>query len=111
MSNSHYFEDATPMAQPVAAPSTWAPAPPPAQPHTWAVPTPRPSIVDQNKTTFTVLGVVLAYIVLASLTGIVLLGIAPIMMSTRAVKRKEPLRALAVVAAVGALLLALTGVA
>jgi hypothetical protein len=95
----------------MAVPSTWAAAPPPAEPQTWAVPAPRPSVIDQNKTTFTVFGVVLAYIVLASVTGIVLLGIAPLMMSTRAVRRKEPLRALAVVAAAGALLLALTGIA
>jgi hypothetical protein len=58
--------------------------------------------------TFTVFGVVVAYVALASLTGITLLGIAPVMMSVRAVQRKEPLRALAVVAAVVGMLLAVS---
>ena len=68
-----------------------------------------PTFTQQNKLTLTVLAVVVAYVLIASATGIVFLGIAPVMMSIRAVKRKEPLCVLAVVAAGAAVALALSG--
>jgi hypothetical protein len=60
----------------------------------------KPSFASQNSLSLTAIGVVAAYIVLAVTTHIVLLGIFPVLMSVRAIKRKEPLAPLAVVAAI-----------
>jgi formate-dependent nitrite reductase membrane component NrfD len=70
----------------------------------------RPTIWAQNRHSLTVLLVVAGYLVLAATTGIVLLGIFPVMLALRATRSKEPLRMIAVVAAgaavVGAMLAA-----
>jgi hypothetical protein len=72
---------------------------------------PNPTLFQRNRTTMTTLAVVAGYLVLAATTRIVLLGIFPMMLGIRAFQRKEPLAPLAIVAAVGALLVALSVIA
>jgi len=55
---------------------------------------------QQNRTTVAVLGVVGLYLLLAAATHIVLLGIFPVSMSLRALRRREPFAFVAVAAAV-----------
>ena len=56
--------------------------------------------IGRNHFSFIALGVSAAYLAIGLATGFVLLGIVPVLMSVRAVRRKEPLSPLAVVAAV-----------
>jgi hypothetical protein len=70
-----------------------------------------PTVWQRNRTTGTVLAVVAAYLVLAATTGIVLLGIMPVMMSITALRRKEPLGIVAVVAAGVAVVIGFTALA
>jgi hypothetical protein len=58
-----------------------------------------------------VLAVVVGYLLLAATTHIVLLGIAPVMMSVTAVRRREPLAYVAVIAAIVAVVVALATLA
>jgi Protein of unknown function (DUF2510) len=62
----------------------------------------------RNSLSLVTLGVVVAYIALATGTHIVLIGFFPVAMAIRAVIRKEPLAPLAVVAAVVAVVFALS---
>ena len=64
------------------------------------------SIVQQNPTSFTALGVVAGYLVLAFTTGIVLFGIFPVLLSVRAFNRGEKLAPLAALGAAVAVLVA-----
>jgi hypothetical protein len=113
---------------PPAPPPGWAGNVPP-PPSTWAAPTGlpgqnlrppqmgasrvqgRPTIWAQNRHSLTVLLVVAGYLVLAAATGIVLLGIFPVMLALRATRAKEPLGMIAVVAAGGAVVAAMVAVA
>jgi hypothetical protein len=58
------------------------------------------SFAKQNSLSFTVMGVVALYILLAMSTHIVVLGILPVVLSVRAVRRREPLAPVAVIAAI-----------
>jgi Protein of unknown function (DUF2510) len=60
-----------------------------------------------NKLTLIAMAVVAAYVVIALATGVVFLGIFPVLLAFRATKRKEPLAPLAIVAAVVAIGVAL----
>jgi hypothetical protein len=62
----------------------------------------------RNHTTVTVLAVVAGYLVLASTTHIVLLGILPVTMSLTALRRREPFAFVAVVAAAVSVLFAIS---
>jgi hypothetical protein len=64
------------------------------------------SLVQQNPTSFTALGVVAGYLVLAFTTGIVLFGIFPVLLSVRAFNRGEKLAPLAAIGAAVAVLVA-----
>jgi hypothetical protein len=64
------------------------------------------SFAKRNSLSFTAAGVVGLYVVLALTTGIVFLGIFPVILSVRAVGRKEPLAPVAVVAAIAAIAVA-----
>jgi hypothetical protein len=75
-------------------------------PHVFAAQA-RPGLWQRNRTTGTVLALVVGYLLLAVTTHIVLLGIAPVMMSISAVRRREPLAYVAVIAAIIAVVLAL----
>lgn len=66
------------------------------------------TIVDRNRTTLTALAVVVGYLVLAKTTGIVLLGIFPVMLSIRAFQRKEQLAPVALLAAAVAVVFSLS---
>ncbi len=65
-------------------------------------------IYQQNRTTIAVLGVVGLYLLLAASTHIVLLGIFPVSMSLRALRRREPFAFVAVAAAVVAVVVAVS---
>ena len=65
-------------------------------------------LYEQNRTTVTVLGVVALYLLVAWATHIVLLGIFPVSMSLRAVRRREPFGFVAVIAAVVAMAVAVS---
>jgi hypothetical protein len=101
------------MADQTPPPSSWSvPYQPQQSPVGWQVPpqiaTPgRGSFVEQNRITLTVLAVVVGYLVLAVTTRVVFLGVFPVMMSMRAMKRREPLGVLAVAAAGAAVVMAL----
>jgi 4-amino-4-deoxy-L-arabinose transferase-like glycosyltransferase len=69
---------------------------------------PRPTIVQRNRTTLTALAVVVGYLVLAKTTGIVLLGIFPVVLSVRAFQRKEQLAPVALLAAAVAVVFSLS---
>jgi hypothetical protein len=60
----------------------------------------RLSFGKQNSLSLTTIGVVALYIVIAVSTRVVILGILPVMLSIRAVNRKEALAPIAVVAAI-----------
>jgi hypothetical protein len=64
------------------------------------------SYVKQNSLSFTVMGVVAVYILLAMSTHIVVLGILPVVLSVRAVRQREALAPVAVIAAIVAVLVA-----
>ena len=66
------------------------------------------TVVERNRTTLTALAVVVGYLVLAKTTGIVLLGIFPVMQSIRAFQRKEQLAPLALVGAAVAVVFSLS---
>lgn len=68
----------------------------------------QPTLVQRNSLTFTAIVVVALYLVLASTTGIVLIGIFPAMLAFRAYQRREPLAALAVAAAAVAIIFSIT---
>jgi len=70
---------------------------------------PKQSLTEGNTVSVTAIAVVIAYIVLAASTGIVLLGIFPVALSVRAFRRGEKLAPVALGAAILAVLLALTG--
>jgi hypothetical protein len=69
---------------------------------------PQPTVLERNRTTLTALAVVVGYLVLAKTTGIVLLGIFPVMLSIRAFQRKEQLAPLALLAAAVAVVFSLS---
>lgn len=71
-------------------------------------PAPAQSLWHRNRLSLTAFGVVAAYIVLAEATGVVLLGIFPAMLGLRALRRKERLAPLALVAAGIAVVFAIT---
>jgi hypothetical protein len=66
-----------------------------------------PSFAKRNSKSLTAIAVVAVYIVLALSTGIVFIGILPVLMAVRATKRKEQLAPVAIVAAVVAVAVAL----
>jgi hypothetical protein len=66
------------------------------------------TLAQRNSTTFTAILVVVLYLVLAATTGIVLIGIFPVMLAFRAFQRREPLAALAVAAAAVAVFFSIT---
>jgi Protein of unknown function (DUF2510) len=59
-----------------------------------------PSFAKRNSKSLTAMGVVAIYIALALSTGIVFIGILPVLMAVRATKRKEQLAPVAIIAAV-----------
>jgi hypothetical protein len=66
------------------------------------------SLLRSNRTTFTAIAVVAAYILVAVTTRVVLLGIFPVLLSVRALRRGEKLAPLALVAALVAVLIAIS---
>jgi hypothetical protein len=66
------------------------------------------TLTQRNSSTFTAIVVVALYLVLAATTGIVLIGIFPVMLAFRAFQRREPLAALAVAAAAVAIVFSMT---
>lgn len=66
------------------------------------------SLIERNSTSFTTMGVVAGYVLLAAATGIVLFGIVPVMLAIRAFNRGEQLAPLAMLSAAAAVLLALS---
>jgi hypothetical protein len=64
-----------------------------------AAPVAQPTVIQRNSTTFTAILVVALYLVLATTTGIVLIGIFPAMLAFRALQRREPLALIAVASA------------
>jgi hypothetical protein len=79
----------------------------------WGHSTPAPNFgfTQQNKFSLITGGIVAVYVFLALTTGIVFIGILPILMSVRALRRKEPLGPLAVGAAILAVIIALAALA
>jgi hypothetical protein len=69
---------------------------------------PKKSLVERNSTTFTTMAVVVAYLILASATGIVLIGIFPAILSIRAFQRREQLAPLAIASAAVAIMFSLS---
>ena len=65
-------------------------------------------LVERNPKTFTTIAVVFAYLVLASATGIVLIGIFPAILSVRAFQRREPLAPVAIASAAVAIMFSLS---
>jgi hypothetical protein len=68
----------------------------------------RRTLIQANSTTFTAIGVVALYLVLAASTGIVLVGIFPAMLAFRAFQRREPLAVFAIAAAAVAIVFSIT---
>jgi len=66
---------------------------------------------SSNSTSFTAIAVVALYLVIAASTGIVLLGVLPVMLSVRAFQRGEKLAPVALAGAAIAVLVALSGLA
>jgi len=64
-----------------------------------------------NQASFTAIGVAALYVVIAVAMHFVLIGILPLMASIRAVRRREPLAPLAVMAAVVALVIGISAFA
>ena len=69
------------------------------------------SMWQRNQGSLTAIGVAAVYVLIAVTTHFVLFGIVPAMAAFRAVKRKEPLAALAVVAAAIAIIVAISALA
>ncbi|MBV9607257.1 MAG: hypothetical protein JO027_19230 [Solirubrobacterales bacterium] len=69
---------------------------------------PQRTVFERNRTTLTALAVVVGYLLLAKTTGIVMLGIFPVMLSIRAFQRKEQLAPLALLAAAVAVFFSLS---
>lgn len=107
--------------QPVAPPSSWPAGPPwqtgpngngsaggsqPLPP--WAGRRPRGRPGGPNQASFTAIGVAALYILLAVTTHFVLIGIVPAMASIQAVRRRERLAPLAVLAAAVAIVVSIT---
>jgi hypothetical protein len=69
---------------------------------------PQRGLVERNPKTFTTIAVVFAYLVLASATGIVLIGIFPAILSVRAFQRREQLAPLAIASAAVAIVFSLS---
>jgi hypothetical protein len=67
----------------------------------------QPSMLEQNSTSFLAIGVVIGYLVLAATTGVVLLGIFPVILSINAIGKGEKLAPLAMFAAALAVAFAL----
>ncbi len=65
-------------------------------------------MLQRNRLSLTALCVAVAYIVLAEATGVVLLGIFPALLGLRALRRKERLAPVALVAAGIAVIFALS---
>jgi len=66
---------------------------------------------SSSSTSFTAIGVVALYLLIAASTGIVLLGVLPVMLSIRAFQRGEKLAPVALAAAALAILVALSALA
>jgi len=64
-------------------------------------------LLDRNRLSLIALGVSVLYIVIASTSRVVLLGIFPILLSLRAWRRHETLAPLAMVSAIGAFVIAI----
>jgi hypothetical protein len=73
-----------------------------------AAPVAQRTLTQRNSTTFTAIFVVALYLVLATTTGIVLIGIFPAMLAFRALQRREPLAPVAVAAAAVAIIFSFT---
>lgn len=73
-----------------------------------ATPVAQPTLIQRNSTTFTAILVVALYLVLATTTGIVLIGIFPAMLAFRALQRREPLAVIAVGSAAVAIIFSFT---
>jgi hypothetical protein len=73
-----------------------------------AAPVAQPTLIQRNSTTFTAILVVALYLVLATTTGIVLIGIFPAMLAFRALQRREPLAVIAVASAALAIIFSFT---
>ena len=66
------------------------------------------TLYRNNRLTFTTLAVVAVYVVIAATTHVVLLGILPVMLSFRAMRRREPFAPFALVGALAAVLIAVS---
>jgi hypothetical protein len=64
------------------------------------------SFAQRNRQSLTAIGVVALYVLIATTTHFVFIGILPVLMSVRAIKAKETLAPAAVAAAVVAVLVA-----
>jgi hypothetical protein len=73
-----------------------------------AAPVAQRTLIQRNSTTFTAILVVALYLVLATTTGIVLIGIFPAMLAFRALQRREPLAVVAVASAAVAIIFSFT---
>jgi len=73
-----------------------------------AAPVAQRTLIQRNSTTFTAILVVALYLVLATTTGIVLIGIFPAMLAFRALHRREPLAVIAVASAAVAIVFSFT---
>jgi hypothetical protein len=89
-----------------AAAASFQHMPPASQPA--FAPAAKATLTQRNPTTITTIIVVALYLVLATTTGIVLIGIFPAMLAFRAFQRREPLAPIAVLAAAVAIISALT---
>jgi hypothetical protein len=69
------------------------------------------SFAKQNSLSLTAIGVVALYVVIAMSSHVVLLGIFPVMLSVRAISRKEQLAPVAVIAAIVAVVVAFMAIA
>lgn len=69
---------------------------------------PTQSFGHANRQSLIAMGVALAYVAIAQLVGIVFLGIIPVMAAWQALQRKEQLAPLALVAAIGSIVLSFT---
>jgi hypothetical protein len=65
-------------------------------------------LIKKNRLTFTAVAVVAVFVLIAATTRFVLLGIFPVLLSFRAFRRDEQLAPLAVVAALVAVVIAVT---
>lgn len=66
------------------------------------------TLLQRNRLTFTTLAVVAVYVVIAATTHIVMLGILPVLLSFRAMRRREMLAPFALVGALAAVLIAIS---